>query len=77
MFGKHMKLRDAIDNIFSHNEIISVWKEGDDHTSKKIWHGEAWRLPQMYWNCRKWRIFGTVCECIYESDTINILLKGE
>lgn len=68
---KNMKLKKAIDRIFSHNNIIAIWKAGEDY-DKLVWRGEAWKLPNMYYGCRYWVIFGTVPESLWEADAINI-----
>ena len=69
----NMKLGKAIDKIFSHNNIIAIYKDNStDHESVMIWRGEAWRMPPMYRDERHWMIFGAVAESLWESDTINI-----
>lgn len=70
-----ISIHDAIDTIFSHNEIIAIWKTGVDHSSYLLWRGEAWRLPDEYMDVTEWKIFGTIAESIYTSDTINIAIK--
>ena len=71
-----MKLVDAIDNIFSHNEIISIWEKTDEHSSTLMWHGMAWGLPEQYRNAEEWRIFGIIPYSIVEADVINIKIMG-
>lgn len=73
--GSKISIRNAIDTIFSHNEIIAIWKTGVDHYYYLLWRGEAWRIPDKYKNVTEWKIFGTVAESIYTSDTINIAIS--
>lgn len=50
----NMKLGKAIDKIFSHNNIIAIYKDNStDHESVMIWRGEAWRMPPMYMHATK------------------------
>jgi hypothetical protein len=67
-----MRLIDAIDNIFSHNEIIAILEEEDEHHDVLVWHGMAWQLPEEYKNIEKWQIVGVIADKITESDRINI-----
>lgn len=71
-----MKLVDAIDNIFSHNEIIFIWEKTDEYSSTLMWHGMAWELPEQYRNVEGWRIFGVIPNSIVEADVINIKIMG-
>lgn len=70
------KVSDAIDTMFSHNEIIALWydrpKDGDH--SYLLWRGEAWRLPKKYKDQRILRFKGIIPEKISEADTINLLV---
>ena len=68
------KVVDAIDNLFSHNEIIALWndKPSDRDHSYLLWRGEAWRLPEKYKDQRILKIKGIIAENISESDTINL-----
>lgn len=73
-----MKLVDAIDNIFSHNEIVAIWKKIDEYDGTNVWEGMAWNLPEQYKGVEKWRIFGLIPESILKADVINIkILDGE
>jgi len=70
-----MKLKHAIDNLFSHNEIVALWIQTTEGSKYCFWRGMAWKLPQKYINCKISKIFGTVPLSITEADTINILVK--
>lgn len=73
-----MKLYDAIDNVFSHNELICIWKKIDEYDSTLMWSGMAWDLPEQYKQVEKWRIFGLIPDSILYADAINIrILDGE
>ena len=69
-----LRVIDAIDKLFSHNEIIALWydKTEDKDHSYLLWKGEAWRLPQMFQNLALLRFKGIIPENISEADTINI-----
>lgn len=67
-----MKLSEAIDTIFSHNEIIAVWERVNEREHKMKWRGMGWELPDKYKNIKDWKVFGVVPETINEADTINI-----
>ena len=67
-----MKLSEAIDVIFSHNEIIAVWERINEQEHEMKWRGMAWELPDKYKNIIDWKIFGIVPETINKADTINI-----
>ena len=70
-----LKIKDLVDIIFSHNEIIElcVSVEDDDVSySKTIWRGHAHELPSELGEYDFIRIFGCVSESIYKSDTIYI-----
>ena len=69
------KVKDLIDAIISHNEIVGIWerrknKEGRYHAL--LWKGMAWDIPEEYLDRTFLKIFGTVPESIAEADTINI-----
>lgn len=69
-----IRVIDAIDKLFSHNEIIALWydkKEDRDH-SYLLWRGEAWRLPHEFGNLALLKFKGIVSGTLGESDTINI-----
>lgn len=73
-----MKLVDAIDNVFSHNEVLSIWMKVDEHDSTLMWGGMAWDLPEQYKLVDKWRIFGLIPDSIMYADAINIrILDGD
>ena len=75
-----MLVKDLIDTIFSHNEIIAIWENREDDGNcfhYLLWRGMAWDLkekqPNLY-NSRFQRIFGTIPQSITQADTINILI---
>lgn len=68
-----MTLNDAIDTVFSHNEIVSIWKHEREYDIL-LWHGMAHEIPKEYLSHNNWRIFGTIPEKISSADTINIRL---
>lgn len=72
-----MKLKEAVDLIFSHNEIIALWEidKSDKSYSNRVWKGMAWDIPNKYLDCNNWRIFGTIPESIVDADILNIRLN--
>lgn len=70
-----MLVKDLIDNIISHNEVVSVWKPLSKQSSEEIWHGMAHAIPSHVANLTFKRIFGTIPEHITQADTINILVQ--
>lgn len=72
-----MKLKEAIDVIFSHNELVALWKSEDKDHDIKIWSGMAHQLPDIYLEKSAWMIFGLIPEKISEADYINIRLGEE
>lgn len=72
-----MRIKDAIDNIFSHNEIVAIWEREYKFYDKLVWQGMAWDMPKKYKEIEKWRIFGLIPENIDEADHINILIMEE
>lgn len=71
-----MKLGNAIDKIFSHNEIVAIWRENNDRFDIREWHGMAWQLPYWYKDVENWKIFGVIPDSINDADTINIRIKA-
>ena len=71
---KELKVKDIIDTIISHNEIICLWVEDeeDPHFSRQLWRGHAHKLPEEYSEYRFLSINGVCAESLYQSDTINI-----
>lgn len=61
-----MKLSDAIDVIFSHNNCVNIWipDKEDPHSSILAWDGMAHKIPQEYLDSKDW--------VIEKSDHINI-----
>ena len=72
-----MKIKKALNKLFSHNEIIALWCETNKGFKVLLWRGEAWKLSEEYKNLRISRIFGTIPETITQADTINILIKAK
>lgn len=70
-----MLVKDLIDNIISHNEVVSIWKPLSTQSSEEIWHGMAHAMPVHIANLTFKRIFGTIPEHITQADTINILTQ--
>ena len=71
-----MKLINAIDTVFSHNEIVQIHKPDTEHTCISQWRGMAHQLPKEYHNCEDWRIFGCIPDTIDKADAINILIRS-
>ena len=71
---KQVSVNDVVDKLFSHNEIISLWRKVKDEVSyrKRIWYGMAWDIPEELKNCKFVKIFGTIPESIAHPDIINI-----
>ena len=70
-----MSIESTVDKLFSHNEIISLWrkvKENGVSCHKRIWYGMAWDIPEKLKNCKFVKIFGTIPESIAHADIINI-----
>lgn len=70
---------DLVDKIFSHNEVVALWKEekGEISYHKLLWRGMAWDIPEEYKTCKFVKIFGTIPESITEADTVNIEIVFE
>ena len=68
------KMGEAIDVLFSHNEIIALWydKPNDTQHSFLLWRGEAWNIPEEFKDQRIIKIFGLVPESVMDADTINL-----
>lgn len=52
-FAPCERLKDAIDNVFSHNALVQLWTPAINDTNGekynfKLWDGEAWRIPEEY-----------------------------
>ena len=77
-----ISIESAVDKLFSHNEIISLWrkvKENGVSFHKRIWYGMAWDIPKELKSCKFVKIFGTIPESIAHADIVNIevLLSAE
>ena len=68
------KVKDLIYNFIDHNSVVAIWSDDpeDTHYSKMLWKGMAHSIPEEFENLRFKRIFGTIVESIYDSDTVNI-----
>ena len=69
------KVKDLIDTIISHNEIVGIWerrKSKEGRYSVLLWRGMAWDIPEEYLDRTFLNIFGIVPESITEADTVNI-----
>lgn len=67
-----MKIREAVNNVFSHNEIVAIWEYVSGREDRLVWRGMAYDLPKKYKDIEQWQIFGTIPENIWKADTINI-----
>ena len=70
------RVEDAVDRLFSHNEIIALWYEKPDDRdhSHLLWRGMAWAVPKEYQGQRILKFEGILPECFSEADTINLLV---
>lgn len=69
-----LKIREMIDWIFSHNELVTIWKDCDARHNVKVWEGEAWRIPPRLAMCRG-VIIGILREEAEHMDYINIKIQ--
>lgn len=69
-----MSIEEAIDVIFSHNELVRIWNKRDRYDSLE-WSGMAHEIPMCYKDLTDWKIKGIIAESIYESDYINIVVE--
>lgn len=70
-----ISIESAVDKLFSHNEIISLWREEKENgvsCHKRIWYGMAWDIPKELKSCKFVKIFGTIPESIAHADIVNI-----
>lgn len=77
-----LRIRDLIDVIISHNEIIAIWETIYDEEKEiwcrnLLWQGMGWDMPGEYSNRFVESVFGTIPENIDKSDTINICVSPE
>lgn len=72
-----LKLGNAVDVLFSHNEIVALWHEQGEERGIKylLWRGMAWDIPKQYKTMPVVRFFGTIPQNFSESDTINIIIE--
>lgn len=69
------KVKDLIDTIISHNEIVGIWESRKNKGGRYhvlLWKGMAWDIPEEYLDRTFLKIFGIVPETITEADTVNI-----
>lgn len=74
MDKNNIQVIDAVDNLFSHNEVIALWVEDFENTGghKLIWKGMAWALPDEFKHYILNKFLGIIPESISEADTLNI-----
>lgn len=72
-----MLVKDIVDNIISHNEIVAIHVERREEISyhECLWRGMAWQIPEKFANMTFSKIFGVIPETIDQADTINIEVK--
>lgn len=67
------KLKNAIDVIFSHNEIVTLMCDGVDKNGTRchlhFWHGMAWNIPKEYLELQFVKIHGVVSD---KPDTLYV-----
>ena len=67
------KLKNVIDVIFSHNEIVTLMCDGVDKNGTRcylhFWHGMAWNIPKEYLELQFVRIHGVVSD---KPDTLYV-----
>lgn len=67
------KLKNTIDVIFSHNEIVTLMCDGVDENGVRcclhFWHGMAWNIPKEYLELPFVKIHGVVSD---KSDTLYV-----
>ena len=74
-----LTIRQAIDNMFSHNSIVCLWyqypKDEKGEYRKLYERTMAWDIPEEFLDCRINKVLGLVSESITKSDTINLLIQ--
>ena len=67
------KLKNTIDVIFSHNEIVTLMCDGVDENGTRcclhFWHGMAWNIPKEYLELSFVKIHGVVSD---KPDTLYV-----
>ena len=71
-----IKIKDSIDLLFSHNDIIALWYSSSNEGLVRIWRGEAWSLPDEYNDIRILKFTGIAADVIWESDAINLIVDA-
>lgn len=73
-----MKLGDAIDVMFSHNSVISLWfQHPNDQNGCYICFYEnqmGWSIPDHYKDMLITQVLGLIPENNFNADTINLLI---
>lgn len=70
-----IEIGSLIDLLFSHNEVVSLWKEQKPLGIYRLfWRGSAWAIPEEIKSLKFKQFKGFVSDSIYESDTLNILI---
>ena len=72
------KLKNVIDVIFSHNEIVTLMCDGVDKNGTRcylhFWHGMAWNIPKEYLELRFVKIHGVVSD---KPDTLYVEVNAK
>lgn len=71
---KPLEIREMVDWIFSHNQLVTIWQDCDIRHNVKVWEGEAWRIPSRLAMCRG-MIIGILREEAECMDYINIKIQ--
>ena len=56
-----MKLKEMIDNVFPHNELVTLWdKDKETQSELLVYEGIARKMPEKYLNreCKIYGVFG-------------------
>lgn len=73
-----MQMGDAIDVMFSHNDVISLWFQhpNDEKGCYRCFYENkmAWSIPDFYKDMRVIKILGLLPEKAFNADTINLLI---
>lgn len=74
-----LTIRQAIDNMFSHNSIVCLWyqypKDEKGEYRKLYERTMAWDIPEEFLDFRINKVLGLVSTSINGSDTINLLIQ--
>ena len=69
-----LRIREMVDWIFSHNQLVTIWEDCDARHNVKVWEGEAWKIPSRIAMCRG-MIIGILREEAEHMDYINIKIQ--